>query len=272
MSIRAPFPRLVFALPALLALAACGDPKPKDAAPPVATVDGRPISANTFEFYVNGVTRGEQGEVTAERRAELLDSLVRAEVIAGRAEASGLADQPETRAMLDLSRFEILQQAAQQAWIRDNPVTDEELQAEYEAQVKLMPQVQYRARHILVATEDFARRLITRLDRGADFADLAKRESVDLSKENGGDLDWFTPDRMVAPFAQAVTALQPGEYTRTPVQTQYGWHIIKLEGTRPTTPPPMDSVRDRLKQVVEARKFRAHVDTLLQSAKVEKNL
>jgi peptidyl-prolyl cis-trans isomerase C len=101
---------------------------------------------------------------------------------------------------------------------------------------------------------------------------VAKRESMDSSKDSGGDLGWFTPDRMVKPFSDAVVALKPGEYTHTPVQTQYGWHIIKLEETRDLAPPSFDQVKQRLDQVIQAKKFKSYVDGLMKTAKVEKKL
>lgn len=269
-------PALAAALGAALlaSLSGCNASKaPAEKEKPVATVDGRPISRNTFTFYAEGVTRGKLDAIPADKREELLDSLVRGELVAAEAEKSGLARQPETRAMLDLSRLEILQQASQQAWIKDHPVTDEELKAEYDVQVKSINKTEFHARHILVATEDFARRLIDKLEKGGSFGELARKESMDQgSKNNDGDLGWFTPDRMVAPFAEAVKGLKAGEFTHQPVKTDFGWHVIKLEETRDQPPPPFESVKDRLVQVVEAKKFRAHTDELLKAAKLEKSL
>src|SRR4029453_1048207 len=127
-------------------------------------------------------------------------------------------------------------------------------------------------RHILVATSGFADKLVKELEKGTKFEDVAKRDSMDSSKDSGGDLGWFTPDRMVKPFADAVMALKPGEYTHTPVQTQFGWHIIKLEETRDLQPPPFDNVKQRLEQVVQTKKFKEYVDGLMKTAKVEKKL
>lgn len=261
----------------LVLLVGCGKDSKAPAADasdkPVATVDGRPISANTFKFYIEGVTREKPDTVTPEKKAELLDTLVRGELIAAEAEKNGVAAQPETRAMLDLSRLELLQQAAQAAYTKAHPVTDVELKAEYDTQVAAMPRTEYHARHILVATEDFARKLIERLEKGAKFEELARKESMDEgSKRNDGDLSWFTPERMVAPFADAVKRLKAGEYTHTPVQTQFGWHVIKLDETRDTAAPAFETVKERLVQVVEAKKFRLHTDELLKAAKVDKSL
>jgi peptidyl-prolyl cis-trans isomerase C len=135
-----------------------------------------------------------------------------------------------------------------------------------------MPHLEYHARHILVATEPFAEKIIERLEKGEDFADLAKAESMDSSRTNGGDLGWFTPDHMVKSFADAVVALKPGEYTHKPVHTQYGWHVIQLVAVRDVTPPPFDSVRQRLIQIVESKEFTAYVDGLEKNAKIERKL
>jgi len=135
-----------------------------------------------------------------------------------------------------------------------------------------MPKTEYHARHILVATEQFAQKLIDQLDKGGKFEELAKKESMDPSKDNGGDLGWFTPDRMVPPFSQAVVGLTKGGYTKKPVQTQYGWHVIRLDETRDVAPPPFDSVKDRLGQIVEAKKFKSYTDELAKTAKIEKKL
>src|SRR6185295_5350494 len=125
-----------------------------------------------------------------------------------------------------------LQQAVSERYLKDKKPTEQELRAEYETQVAALPRLEYHARHILVATEQFAEKLEGELEKGTDFAALARRETMDEgSKSSGGDLGWFTPDRMVKPFADAVVAVKPGQYTRTPVKTQYGWHIIKLEET-----------------------------------------
>lgn len=242
------------------------------AAADVAVVDGVPISRNTFEYYVKGVSGKPVTEASSEQKAQLLDNLIRGEVIANDAQKSGIAAQPETQAILELARLNVLQQAASQAYLKDRKATEQELRTEYETQVAALAKTEYHARHILVATEQFAQKLISQLDKGAKFEELAKKESMDPSKENGGDLGWFTPDRMVPPFAKAVVGLGKGEYTKTPVQTQYGWHIIRLDDTRDVAPPAFDSVKDRLVQIVEAKKFKAHADELAKTAKIDKKL
>lgn len=260
----------------LLATACAQKPAGTEAATKVdnvAVVDGRPISRNTYNFYVKGVAGKPAEDLTPEQRKELLDNLIRGEVVASSTEKSGVATQDETRAVMELSRLTVLQQAAQQSYLKDRKASQEELQAEYGLQIAGMAKTQYRASHILVPTQDAAARIITELVKGASFADMAKRYSTDSgSKNRGGDLDWFSPEGMNPPLAAAVQGLRKGEYTKTPVQTQFGWHVLRLDDTREATPPPFESVKDRLVQIVEAKKFKAYTDTLVSQAKIEKTL
>jgi peptidyl-prolyl cis-trans isomerase C len=265
---------ILLALAAAL-LAACSQKGTQDAtaskSPPVAIVDGQPIDRDLYEFYAKGVANKPAGELTPEQRDQVLDNLVRARVIAEQAEKDGTAKETNTAALLELQRLNVLQQAVSEKYLKDRKPTDQELRAEYETQVAALPKTEYHARHILVATEQFAGKIVQELEKGAKFEDVAKRESMD-AKENGGDLGWFTPDRMVKPFADAVVALKPGEFTHAPVQTQYGWHIIKLEETRDVAPPAFDQVKQRVEQMVQGKKFKAYVDDLMKTAKVEKKL
>jgi peptidyl-prolyl cis-trans isomerase C len=243
-----------------------------NASPPVATVNGTPISRDFYEFYVKNAAGKPSSELSAEQREQALDNLVRAQVVAEQAEKDGLLKDKDTAAILELERLNVLQQAVSERYLKDKKPTEQELRAEYETQVGLLAKQEYRARHILVATEDFAKKLVAQLDKGGNFGDIAKRESMDSSKTQGGELGWFTPDRMVKPFADAVTALKVGDYTKTPVQTQYGWHVIQLEETRDLAPPPYDNVKQRLEQVVQSKKFKTYTDSLMKTAKVEKKI
>jgi peptidyl-prolyl cis-trans isomerase C len=176
----------------------------------------------------------------------------------------------DTEDLLELTRLNVLQQTMEERYLKDKKPTEQELRAEYENQVSALPKLEYHARHILVATEPFAQGVVQSLEKGAKFEDVAKKESMDSSKDNGGDLGWFTPDRMVKPFADAVTSLKPGDYTHKPIQTQYGWHVIQLVDTRPLSPPPFDQVKQRLEQVVQAKKFKAYTDDLISKAKIDR--
>ncbi|MEY4760616.1 MAG: hypothetical protein RLZZ200_472 [Pseudomonadota bacterium] len=267
---------IIPAVVALALLAGCGDKagttSTGSGGGDVAVINGKGISRATFDFYVQGVTGKPAAEAPAEQKAQLLDNLIRGELVAADAEKSGVAKTAETQAILELTRLNVLQQQVSQGFLKDHKATDEDLKKEYDTQVAAMSKTEYHARHILVASEDAAKKLVEQLDKGAKFEDVARKESMDPSKDNGGDLGWFTPDRMVAPFSQAVAGLTKGAYTKAPVQTQYGWHIIRLEETRNVSLPSFDSVKDRLVQIVEGKKFKAYTDDLLRAAKVEKKL
>ena len=262
---------------ALALLAACSKGGPtadttKPADKPVATVNGTPISRAMFEYYAKNTAGKPASELTPEQRAQLLDNLIRGEIIAEEAVKEGLDKTTDTASLLQLSRLEILQQAGATHYLDDKKPTDAELKAEYDAQVAGMPKTQYHARHILVASQDAAQKIIDQLKKGAKFEDLARKDSIDSSKEQGGELGWFTAANMVKPFADAVVSLKKGEVTPAPVQSQYGWHVIQLEDTRDTPVPPLDQVKDRVAQLIEAKRFRAYQDDLLKTAKVDKDL
>jgi peptidyl-prolyl cis-trans isomerase C len=259
----------------LVALAACqpkagGPSAPTDNSPALATVNGTPITRDFFESYIKAITGKPASELTADQRSQALDNLIRAEVIGQQALKDGTDKVPETATLLELTRLNVLQQAISDKYLKDRKPTEQELRAEYETQVATLAKQEYHAKHILVATEPYAQKVVERLEKGEHFEDVAKKESMDSSKDNGGDLGWFTTDRMVKPFADAVLQLKPGEYTHKPVQTQFGWHVIQLVEVRPLQPPAYDAVRQRLEQVVQTKKFKTYTDDLMRDAKIEK--
>lgn len=261
-----------------LVLAACGKPAATDAAPeappakpPLVTVNGKPISHEMYEDYVKALTQGKSSsELTPQDREQIKQNLVRLEVIAQQAEKDGLAKDPEVASRLELARVNLLQQASAQKYLKDRTPTDAELRAEYQVQLESTPLVEYHARHILVSGEDVAQKIIGQLGSGMDFATLAKRFSSDkASAAKGGDLDWFAPNAMVKPFSDAVALLKNGEYTKTPVQTQFGWHVIQLLGTRDRAPPAFEAVQEQLKQLVLRKKYQAYADEIMKTAKID---
>jgi peptidyl-prolyl cis-trans isomerase C len=248
-------------------------PESADNAAPVAIVNGQPISRGVFEFYAKGLANKKSiADVTPEQKQEALDNLIRAQVVAQEAMKEGLDTDPNVAPLLTLSQWNVLQQSLSERYLKDKQPTEQEARAEYETQVGLLPHQEYHASHILVATEGFARKIIAELEKGGNFADIAKRESMDPSKTNGGDIGWLTPDRIMKPFADAMVALKKGDYTHKPVQTQYGWHIIRLDDIRDVTPPSFDQVHQRLDQVVQAKKFKAYTDGLIKNSQVDKKL
>ena len=245
---------------------------PSDNSPAVATINGTNITQNFFDQYIKAITGKATADLTQEQRTQALDNLIRAQVVGQQAVKDGIDKVPETAALLELTRLNVLQQAVAEKYLKDKKPTEQELRSEYETQVGQLSKQEYHAKHILVATEPFAQKVVDSLAKGAKFEDLAKKESMDSSKDNGGDLGWFTPDKMVKPFSDAVLALKPGEYTKKPIQTQYGWHVIELVETRDLQPPAYDTVRQRLEQVVQAKKIKAYTDDLERNAKIDKKL
>lgn len=173
-----------------------------------------------------------------------------------------LAKEPGVAAQLELQTRGILAQVAAANFFESVSITEEELLEEYAVQIEMAPQLQFKASHILVATQGEATDLITQLDEGADFAELAKEKSTGPSGPNGGDLGWFSPGQMAAPFTAAVELLEDGAYTSQPVQTDFGWHVILRQESRETEPPTFESVRENVDQVLQQRKFQEHLDEL----------
>lgn len=272
--------RTVLLSAALLALAACQQQTggsaataataAPDTSPTLATVNGTRITQDFFDAYIKQIAGRSANDLTEQQRSTALDNLIRGELVTQEAAKQGLDKSKDTAALLQLTRMNVLEQVIATNYLKDKKPSDQELRAEYETEVEALPKTEYHAKHILVATEPYAQKVIQSLEKGAKFEDVAKKESMDPSKDNGGDLGWFTPDRMDKSFADAVTALKPGEFTHKPVQTQYGWHVIELVDTRDVAAPPFDSVRQRLEQSLEARKFRTYTDDLMRSAKVDK--
>ncbi|HEY6454799.1 MAG TPA: peptidylprolyl isomerase [Steroidobacteraceae bacterium] len=259
-----------------LSLAAC---QPKTATAPaaavdtVATVNGTAISRNLYNDFIKGALQGKDpATLTQAQKDEALDNLVRAELVVQQADKNGLTKQPQTIDLIELSRLTAVEQAFSENFVKENQPTEAELKKEYDVQVARLPHTEYHVSHILVSSSDAATKIIADLGKGAKFEDLAKKNSSDSSKDQGGDLGWTTPDRMVKPFADAMVALKPGEYSHVPVQTQYGWHVIKLVDTRPLTPPTYDAVKDRVQQIVLGEKFKAYVDGLLAKSQIDKKM
>jgi peptidyl-prolyl cis-trans isomerase C len=263
----------------MLTLAACHPnattPAPSSAASAdnVATVNGAAITRGMYNFYVKGMLQGKDpSTLTQQQKDEALDNLVRGQLVAQQADKDGITKDPQTLDLIELSRMNAVQQAFSEHFVKENKPTDDELKKEYDVQVAQLPHTEYHVEHILVTTSNVANGLVAQLEKGAKFEDLAKKVSTDSSKDQGGDLGWLSPERMPKPFADALVNLKPGDFTHLPVQTQYGYHIIKLVETRPLTPPAFDAVKDRIAQIVLGKKFKAYVDGLQAKAQIDKKI
>ncbi len=264
----------ITALGMMLAVGCTKAETPVDpAAKPVAVVNGAPISRDVWNLYVKTRHGGKTpGDLTAEQQKEALDELIGMYAGAQEAEKLKLA-AGEPKARLELVGKSAMAELLFKKYTEGVEPTEAELKAEYDARMAEAPKQEFHARHILVEDEAKAKDLTAQLDKGANFEQLAKDNSKDEgSAPKGGDLDWFTPNQMVKPFSDAVQQLETGKYTATPVKSEFGWHVIKLEEKRATTPPPFDQVKAQLGPMVNQKKFETHLKELVKAAKVERSL
>jgi peptidyl-prolyl cis-trans isomerase C len=241
------------------------------ATPAIATVNGKPISSEFFDEFLTAATGQPAAKATPEQKSQLLDQLLNMSVAAQSAETDGLANDSAVKTRLELLRLQVLAEAASEKFMKAHPSTEAEIKAEYDTQVAAMPK-EYRARHILVDSKETAESVIRELEAGGDFAKLASKESKDqASAAKGGELDWFRLDHMVKPFSDAVLALDKGQTTKEPVQSEFGWHVIRLEDERSPAAPAFEEVKDRVDMIVKRKKLQAHFEELRKTANVQKN-
>jgi peptidyl-prolyl cis-trans isomerase C len=260
----------------LLALGACSADKTADPAaaaakgPAVATVNGKAISKSRVDMIVEQGARSGRPDSPESRKA-IIDQLALQAVVADEAIKKGLDKSPAVAEQIDAIRQSILANAYVQDFIKSNPVSDESLKAEYERIKTTITGTQYKARHILVEKEAEARDVIAKLKKDpGSFAKLAAEKSKDPgSKANGGDLGWFDPRGMVPEFGAAVSKLEKGKITETPVKTQFGYHVIQLEDSKPVEAPPFDEVKPELAQQLGQQNLKKQLDDLKAKAKIE---
>lgn len=236
---------------------------------PVAKVNGVAIPPQRAELLLR--ERTQQGQPDSPQvRAAVRDELVNREIISQAAEKSGLTKQAELQNELDLVRQTVIVQAYLRDYIRSHPVTDAEMQKEYEQIKSELGNREYKARHILVETEAEAKGLIAELKKGAKFEDLAKKSTKDDgTRQRGGDLDWQSPGTFDKDFSSAMIKLAKGKYTETPVKTRFGYHVIQLEDTRDAKHPPFAEVKANLAQRLQRLRVEKLIAELRAKAKVE---
>ena len=234
----------------------------------IATVNGVAIPKSRVDAIVQAQEAQGQKD-TPELRNAIRERLVTLEAVAQEAERKGLGKSAESVAQLALARTNILVQAYRNDYLKHHPVSDDALKAEYEKIKTQMGDKEYKARHILVETESEAKDIIAKLKKGEKFEELAKLSKDAGSKEHGGDLDWNLPSGFVKPFSDAMVKLEKGKYTETPVQSQFGWHVIELEDVRPAKFPDFEQVKPKLVQRMQEAGFEKAVNELRAKAKVE---
>ncbi len=207
---------------------------------------------------------------TDERKQAVREEIINREVLAQAAQKRGLDKNPDIAAQMEMARQAVLVRALFEEEVKKNPITDAQLQQQYDTFKGSMGTNEYKVRHILVDKEDDAKAIIAELNKGGDFAKIAKEKSKDPgSKDNGGDLDWGPAARYVKPFADAVTGMQKGQTTAVPVKTDFGYHVIRLEDVRPLTVPPFSELKEQFRQRAQQAQIQKFVMDLRQKAKVE---
>lgn len=234
----------------------------------VAEVNGQFIAKTTLENLEKEIAERSHGQTFPKEK--LIEELIQRELLVQDALNKQLDKTPEFIQQLETAKKSILTQNGLQNFLKANPVTDAEIKAEYDSKITAETGTEYKARHILVKTEDEAKKLIAELDKGGDFSALANKHSLDAKEsQNGGDLGWFVSGQMVAPFSDAVAKLEKGKYTKAPVQTQFGWHVILREDSRAQVPPPLEAVKEQLMPYLQRKKVQDMIETLRKQAKVE---
>jgi peptidyl-prolyl cis-trans isomerase C len=267
---------LVAALVAVPAFALAQAPE-KDAAKPaakpkagaVATVNGVAVpQARLDTLMQQQVARGAPNN--EQMRARVRDELINREVLMQEAQKSGVAKSPEVQGQLDLTRQEIIITAFLRDWARKHPVSDAEVQKEYNRVKAERGDKEYRARHILVENEEQAKAMVAELKKGGKFEDLAAKNSKDPgSKDRGGELGWHSPSDFDPVFSDAMVKLDKGKYTDTPVRTRFGYHIIQLDDVRPASFPALAEVKPRIEEQLQRQRIEELVRGLRAKAKVQ---
>jgi peptidyl-prolyl cis-trans isomerase C len=273
----------LFAIPAIGMAQAPLPGKDKPAAKPAAKAPAKPAARPGAVATVNGVAvpqaRAEyllqqqiqRGAADDERmRGMVREELVNREVLMQEAQKAGIAKQPEVQTQLDMARQEILVSAYLRDFVKKHPITDAEVQKEYEKAKSQHGDKEYRARHILLETEDEAKSMIAQLKKGGKFDELATKNSKDTgSAQRGGDLDWNVPATYDKQFSDALVKLEKGKYTETPVRTRFGFHVIQLEDVRPAKFATLAEVKPRIQQALAQSKIEELVKGLRAKAKIE---
>lgn len=235
---------------------------PPDAA---ARVNGQVLPRAMLDELARARAAGDAPPEMQDRR-RMLDDLVDMEVASQRAKASGLASRPQTRAELELAYKTLLGQRLLQQMTAEMQISEAELQARHQA---LQLDVQIDASHILVKDEKLARELIAQLDRGASFAALARKHTIDTETvPRGGALGAMSVSQLVPPFAAAAQALKPGQHTRDPVQTEFGWHVIRLHSVQTQPRPPYEQVKAEMRKQIAAERLQAQLAQWRKDAKL----
>ena len=239
------------------------------AADPVAKVNGTAIPQSRLDAMLKGATAQGQPE-SPELRNRVRDELITREILMQEAAKKGTDKTADVLNQIEIQRQSLIIQTFLNDYVRSNPVSDEALRKEYDSAKAAAGAKEYKARHILVKEEAEAKQIIAQLKKGGNFEKIATEKSEDTgSKSRGGDLDWASPARYVKPFSDALVKLKKGQITDTPVQSPFGWHIIRLDDERATKLPPFEDVKNNIQQQLQQQVVQKLIADLRSKAKIE---
>lgn len=237
----------------------------------IVTVNGQPITGHMFRTYLEyRMRKMSNTQMSPQSNNMAINELITIVLVSQAAIANNFDTRPQVVAMLNLQRSQLLYEELLREKLANAAISEDALQQAYKKEYGT-PSNEYKAAHILVKSEDEAKAIIAQLAQGGDFAALAKKHSTDSTAEQGGDLGWFDAAQMVKPFADALVALKPKTTTTVPVQTQFGWHVIKLEEQRPKPVPTFESVRPDLLAEEQRRVLTEYLRELHKNATIEMN-
>mgnify|MGYP003993255927 FL=1 len=229
----------------------------------IKTINGTDIDSLVLDLYIQSRTQQSATEVTPDQRLNFLDELSDIYLLSTREKAIELENNPQIQAQIELQKRGLIAQAIASEYFANTSISEEEILSEYNNVIKSSPKQEFMASHILLETQSEAIAVIAQLDDGSDFAELAKNKSIGPSASAGGSLGtWFAPNQMVKPFSDAVAELDNKKYTKTPIQTEFGWHVILREDSRESVPPTLESVSNEIRQKIMQDSFQDYLDSL----------
>ena len=232
------------------------------------TVNGQPISQGVYNAFI-AEQKAQGAPDSPELQNAVKEELVRREILAQEAKKKGLDKNANIQGQIELAKQAVLIRAYLSDYVKAHPISEAQLKAEYDLIKTNLGATEYKARHVLVEKEDEAKAIIAKLEKGDKFSELAKASKDPGSKDKGGELGWSSPKAYVKPFGDALVLLKKGEYTKTPVKSDFGYHVIQLDDSRPMTPPPFEQVKPQLQQRAGQQQVENLVKELRNKAKVD---
>lgn len=231
----------------------------------VADVNGTKLTIADFQAYIK-MRQKNPNELNHNQRQKIFDEYINRELLYQEAINKGLINKPRVKADIENQRRNIVVSHALKELMQIAP-NENDMQSEYKKVVLALGK-EYKARHILVKTELKAKQIIAKLNKGENFIQLATQHSIDTSGKKGGELNWFSRQQMVQPFSMATQKLSNGSYTRTPVKTRFGWHIIRLDGTRTIPPPSYEEMKEKIIISINNRRISTYIANLRQQSSI----